>query len=100
MLLQNDTLHVWYAKSHAACQLLTEGGTGWAPGGDLLYSTSKDGGRSWSNTTVKPLLGAPERNTRLENSSHNRLLTCAHSDLSHMTVRCVVAMHAAWSVCL
>lgn len=65
MLLQNDTLHVWYAKSHAACQLLTEGGTGWAPGGDLLYSTSKDGGRSWSNTTVKPLLGAPERNTRL-----------------------------------
>lgn len=54
MLLQNDTLHVWHAKSHAACQLLTEGGTGWAPGGDLLYSTSKDGGRSWSNTTVSP----------------------------------------------
>ncbi|CAL5221936.1 g4211 [Coccomyxa viridis] len=47
----NDTMHAWYSKSHAACQLPTEGGTGWAPGGDLLYSTSADNGKTWSNAT-------------------------------------------------
>jgi len=51
--LQNKTMHAWYSKSHGACQLPTEGGIGWAPGGDLLYSTSIDGGQTWSNATVR-----------------------------------------------
>ena len=48
-------MHAWYSKSHGACQLPTEGGIGWAPGGDLLYSTSSDGGKTWSNATVSRL---------------------------------------------
>ena len=47
-------MNVWYSKSHPACQLPTEGGVGWAPGGDLLLSTSGDGGLTWSNATVSP----------------------------------------------
>ena len=77
MRLQNDTLHLWHAKSHASCQLLTEGGTGWAPGGDLLYSTSKDGGRSWSNTTVSPCREPPKTYKR-ESSAPYMLLFCAN----------------------
>ena len=49
--MQNGTLHLWYSKSHSACSWVSSGGVCWAPGGDMLFSTSRDMGQTW-NTTV------------------------------------------------
>ena len=51
LCVQNGTLHLWYSKSHSACSWVSSGGVCWAPGGDMLFSTSQDMGQTW-NTTV------------------------------------------------
>ena len=49
--MQNNTMHLWYSKSHAACSWVGASGMTFAPGGDLLFSTSRNTAQTW-NTTV------------------------------------------------
>ncbi len=57
MIAQNNTMHLWYSKSHSACEWTGASGVVWAPGGDVVFSTSKDRGKTM-NVTVTILLRA------------------------------------------
>ena len=52
VVMQSNTMHLWYSKSHSACSWEGPSGLTYAPGGDLLFSTSRNVAQTW-NTSVR-----------------------------------------------
>ena len=74
-MLQNDTMQLWYSKSRQACSWDEASGLAYAPGGDLMFSTSHNTAQTW-NTTVRDHSPLPCR-PRLR--SHPKEMFCKNA---------------------